>query len=349
MKAAVYYGKEDVRIEEMPMPVPGENQLVVKIDYCGVCGTDIETFRYGELIQPVIVLGHENIGTVTAIGEGVTGYSVGDRLLCGPPTHCAEDCPSCREGKSNICLHGFPRTNGIGGPNGGFAEYMLITDVAHTMLIKVPKDVDPKEAVLFDVVCVSLHGVRISDFKFGDNVVISGTGPIGVAAIAILKAAGANKIIALGTSDSKIPLLKKFGADHFINSKTCPDISGEVKKFFGNEIGADITFEAAGNNNSLENCVYHCTKPGGQVLILGQIGSPLSLVHARYAVHEIDLKSSFVYVPDEVRMYLEMVDSGKLNFKDLVTDIIPLGDCVEKGLARKDRTGQMKILIDPSL
>ena len=351
MKAAVYYGKEDVRIEERPVPLAGPGQLVVKIDYSGVCGTDLETYREGELIQPVIVLGHENVGTVSEVGEGVTGYAVGDRLILGPPGHCPEDCPSCKLGRINICIHGFPRTAGIGGPDGGFAEYMLVRDAVHTTLVKVPPEADMKDAALFDVVCVSLHGVRMSNFKFGDNVVVSGTGPIGIAAIQILKAAGANKIIALGTTSSKFPLLKKFGADYCINSKevTGDDLAAEVRRILGSELGADVTFECAGNNISMENCVYHCTKPGGQVLVLGQVGSPLTLVHARFAVHEIDLKSSFVYTPDEVQIYMDMVAAGKLNFDGMVTDVIALEDVVSKGLDRKDRDGQIKILIDPSM
>ena len=144
MKAAAFYGKGDVRIEERPMPVPGPNQLVVKINYVGVCGTDVEFYKggYPPFVKLPMVLGHENVGTVTALGEGVTEFQVGDRILCGPPSHCAEDCPSCQRGETNICINGFPRTAGIGGPDGGYAEYFLVRDVKHTMLIKVPEGVD---------------------------------------------------------------------------------------------------------------------------------------------------------------------------------------------------------------
>ena len=205
MKVAAFYGKGDVRIEDRPIPTPGPNQLVVKINYVGVCGTDVEFYKggYPPFVHLPMVLGHENVGTVTAVGEGVTEYQVGDRILCGPPSHCAEDCPSCQRGETNICIYGFPRTAGIGGPDGGYAEYMLVRDVKHTMLVKVPDGVDLKDAVLFDVICVALHGIRKSNFKVGDNVVVSGTGPIGLSALQFLKAAGANKIIALGTSPSK--------------------------------------------------------------------------------------------------------------------------------------------------
>ena len=266
MKAVALYGKQDVRIVDRPMPTAGPNQLVVKINYVGICGTDVEFYQSGAVppfVQLPMVLGHENVGTVVEVGEGVTDYKVGDVILCGPPSHCAEDCPSCRQGKTNICINGFPRTAGIGGPDGGYAPYMLVRDVKHTMLVKVPEGVDLKDAVLFDVICVSLHGVRNSAFKFGDNVVVSGTGPIGLAAIQCLKAAGANKIIALGTTSSKEPILREYGADYFINSKECEDLAGEIQKILGSPVGADVVYECAGNMTSLANCVYPCVKPGG--------------------------------------------------------------------------------------
>ncbi len=346
MKVAVFYGKEDIRIEERPIPTAGPNQLVVKIDYCGVCGTDVESYVTGNVIPPVIVLGHENIATIVEIGEGVSGYALGQRILCGPPDRCAENCPPCQHGDTNICTTGFPRTNGIGGPDGGYAEYMLIPDVAHTILVPVPENVDPQQAVLFDVVCVSLHALRISRFRFGDDVVVSGAGPIGMAAIQLLKAAGANRIIALGTSPDKFPLLTAYGADYCIDANACKDVPAEVKRLLGKDVGADLCFECAGNNPSLVNCVY-AARPGGQVLMIGQGGEPMTLVPARFSIFEIDLQPTFVYTREEVQMYLDMLASGKIAFPDMVTSIISLDDCVEKGIV--NRRGQRKVLIDPSL
>ena len=353
MKAVALYGKQDARIVEKPVPTAGPNQLVVKINYVGICGTDVEFFQSGAVppfVQLPMVLGHENVGTVVEVGEGVTDYKVGDVILCGPPSHCAEDCPSCRQGKTNICINGFPRTAGIGGPDGGYAPYMLVRDVKHTMLVKVPEGVDLKDAVLFDVICVSLHGVRNSAFKFGDNVVVSGTGPIGLAAIQCLKAAGANKIIALGTTSSKEPILREYGADYFINSKECEDLAGEIQKILGSPVGADVVFECAGNMTSLANCVYQCVKPGGQVSIIGTIQQPMSnLVPGQFSIHEPNFQFSFTYTEEDVNIYLDMVASGKMKFPGMVTDVISLDNAIEQGLDRKDRKGQLKILIDPSL
>ena len=349
MKAAVFYGIGDLRVEERPMPKAGPGQMVVKIDYCGVCGTDVEAYHHG-IVKPVIVLGHENVGTVYEVGEGVTKFKVGDKVLCGPPSYCAEGCAACKSGRPQICTYGFSRTNGIGGPDGGFAEYMLVGDVDHTMIIPVPEGVDEKDAVLFDVICVSLHALRKSNFKFGDTVAVSGTGPIGLAAIQIAKAAGARRVVAIGTSDGKEPICKAYGADSYINAKTCENLAAAVREALGSPDGADVTLECAGNQPSLLNCVMQIAKNGSQVMLVGIVGPPLDqLSLAPVIPREIDLISSFVYTPEEIGMYLDMLAAGKLQFPGMVTDIIALDDVVEKGVDRKDRTGQLKILLDPSL
>ena len=352
MKVRNFYGKEDLRLEQKDIPKPGPNQMLVKIRYCGICGTDLEFYRTGGVppfVQLPMVLGHENVGTVVEVGEGVTDYVPGDMLLCGPPSACAEMCPSCKRGETNICINGFPKTAGIGGPDGGYAEYMLVRDVKHTMLVKVPEGVDPKDAVLFDVICVSLHGVRKSKFKIGDNVVVSGTGPIGLAAIQFLKKGGANKIIVLGTSDGKEPILRRYGADYFINSKKCENVAAEVCRILGSPVGADVVFECAGHPSSLQNCI-DCVKPGGQVAVIGTINEPLpTIVPGSFSIHEPDLQFTFVYTEEEVKMYLEMLAAKKIEFPDMVTDIVSLDNCVEKFIGNPNKAGQLKVLIDPSL
>lgn len=347
MKAAVYYGVGDVRIEERAIPVAGPNQMVVKIEYCGICGTDVEAYRHG-IIKPPIVLGHENVGVVYQVGEGVQGYKVGDRVLCGPPSACSKGCASCKDGRTNICSTGFERTAGIGGPDGGFAEYLLIQDVAHTMILPVPDEVAFKDAVLFDIYCVALHAIRRSNFKSGDTVVVSGTGPIGLAAMLLLSMAGARKIIALGRTKEKEALAKQFGADAYISTEDCLDIRGEICNILQNEEGADIAFECAGNQKSLLNCIFHTTRNGRQVVLVGTIGEPMDqLVLAQVSPREIDLITSFVYTEEEIGMFLDMLKTSAEIFPAMVTGIISLDELVEKGLARTNKGHQMKILLAP--
>lgn len=349
MKCAVYYGPGDVRLEERPIPVAGHNQLVIRVDYVGICGTDVHSYQMAGVIAPVRVFGHETVGTVVEVGAGVEGFAPGEQILCGPPTHCAENCPLCRRGETNICVNGFPRTAGIGELDGAYAEYLLVNDVRHTMLIKLPAGVDAREAVLFDVVCVAFHGIRKSRFKLGDNVVVSGGGSIGLSAIGLLKLGGANRIIALETAEDKHAIMRDYGADYVINPAKVADVGAEIRRIVGSGVGADVVFECVGNARSLATCVADCVRPGGQVMLIGTGGEPIALSTARIVPREVDLQCSFVYTPDEVTTYLELMAAGKIDFSGLVTDVIQLKDCVERGLARqaKPDNGQIKILIAP--
>ena len=348
MKTAVLYGKQDVRIEDRPVPEVGPGQMLIKISYVGICGTDIEFFHLGKTPTPLPkILGHENCGIVVKTGEGVTGFKAGDRVLCGPPTQCKEGCPSCKSGRPNICINGFPNTAGIGFPDGGYAEYFLVQDVAHTMILKVDDNVDLKDAVLFDVICVALHGIRISRFKIGDNAVVSGLGSVGLSAVQFLKAGGANKVIALDIDDSREELAKAYGADVFINTLKCEDLAGTIQNICGTGVGAEVVYECSGSPASFRNCIYDCVRPGGQVIGIGTIQRPVDVIPGEFAVREIDIQFSFVYTEDEVQMYLSMLSQKKIQFPGMVTSIVGLDECVAKGLGLADRSKELKILIEP--
>jgi L-iditol 2-dehydrogenase len=331
------------------VPHAGPGQLVVRMLYAGMCGTDVEAYEH-PILPPNMVLGHENVGEIVEVGAGVRGdWRVGMRIICGPPDACAEGCPACRIGKTNVCSTAFAHTNGIGGPDGGMAEYMLIADADHTMLIAVPEDVDSKDAVLYDPICVALHGIRRSNFRVGDDVVVSGAGPVALGAIQFLRAGGARRVVVLGTNSAKFPLLKRYGADACINVKESTDLGADIREALGRPEGADVTFECAGNNTSLRNCVLAAAKSGSQVVLLGTIATPMDLVQAQFGPREIDLIGSFVYTRDEIGIFLDMLRVGRVAFPDMVGDVIGLDDVVNRGLCRPDRSRALKILVDPAL
>ncbi|MGC3993139.1 MAG: zinc-binding dehydrogenase [Propionicimonas sp.] len=349
MRAAVLYGTGDLRVEERPVPHAGPGQLVVRMLYAGLCGTDVEAYEH-PILPPDMVLGHENVGEIIEVGEGVRGdCTVGMRIICGPPDACADGCPACRVGKTNVCSSAFPHTNGIGGPDGGMAEFMLVADADHTMLIPVPEGVDPRDAVLYDPVCVALHGVRRSSFRVGDDVVVSGAGPVALGAIQFLKAGGARRLVVLGTNSAKFDLLRRYGADVCIHALESTDLAGDIREALGRPEGADVTFECAGNATSLRNCVFAAAKNGSQVVLLGTIATPMDLVQAQFGPREIDLMGSFVYTREEIGIFLDMLRSGKVAFPDMVGDVIGLDDVVTRGLCRPERSSALKILVDPAL
>ena len=329
MKVAVYEGVKSIKFEERPIPRAGPGEAVIKIKYCGICGTDMHIYFEG-ILPPGIILGHENVGTVAESGPGVNEFKVGDKVVAGPPGPCGK-CYYCLHGKPSICVDGFENTNGLR-RDGGMAEYMLVRD-ARQMLFKIPDSVSFEDAVLIDTIATAYRGIIQSAFKLGDNVVLIGAGAIGLSAIQFLKIGGARHITVLQRSPKKREFAAKFGADLVLNPEEEGDaLLGKVMGLYGG-IGADIAFECAGTPQAFELCLT-LVRAGGQVLNLGVTESPASVAPAFIVLRELDIKSSLAYGGEEVHKCLYYLSSGKFSTKGLLSDVIPLGDLVEKGFNR---------------
>ena len=244
MKVAVYEGVRSIRLQERPKPKAAPGEVIVKIKYCGICGTDVHAYLHEGLLQPGLVLGHENVGTIEEIGEGVEGWKLGERVIAGPPGLCGE-CYYCKHGYPSLCETGFIRTNGLApGHDGGMAEYMRVRE-PKTILYRIPDGVSFEDAVLLDTIAVGLHGILQSKFQPGDNVVVVGAGAIGLGTIQWLKLSGARHITVLQPSPKKRELALKFGADLALNPLEEGDaLQEKIKDLYGG-IGADIVFECA--------------------------------------------------------------------------------------------------------
>jgi alcohol dehydrogenase len=329
MKVAVFTAKQTIKIEDRPIPRAGPGQAVVKIKYNGICGGDKHLFfSMDPPMKSGIVLGHENVATVYELGEGVNGFAVGDRVIPGPPGPCGE-CYYCLHGHSNICVKAFPLTNGIG-VDGGEAEYMLVRD-AKNMLFKIPDNVSFEDAVLTDPFATAYRGILTSNFRLGDNVVVSGAGPIGLAAIQFLKVGGAHHVTVLQKSAPRAAVAKQMGADLVLN----PGESGVIEKikYLYDGIGADVVFEAAGQPDSFELCLK-LVKCGGQVLNLGTTDVPARVVAGQMVGSEVEIKNSLAYGGDEIKKVLSFMSSGRITPKPLFSGIVPLIEVVEKGFSR---------------
>lgn len=331
MKVAVYEGVKSIKFEERPVPKAGPGEAVVKIKYCGICGTDMHIYFIGDpMIKPGVVLGHENVGTVHELGEGVTGFKIGDRVVAGPPGSCGR-CYYCLHGHPNICVNGFPQTNGLG-VDGGMAEYMLVRE-PEGMLFKIPDNVSFEDAVLTDTIATAYRGITQSAFKLGDNVVVSGAGPIGLSAIQIFRMSGARHITSLEVVDARRKLALQLGADVAFDPMSEGDKLGDKISQLYDGIGPDIVVEAAGVPQSFELCLT-LTRAGGQLLNLGVTGEPSKVVQALMVVKELSIKSSLAYGGEEVLKILYYLSTGKINTKGLFSGSIPLSDLVEKGFNR---------------
>jgi len=331
MKVAVYEGVKSIKFEERPIPKAGLGEAVIKIKYCGICGTDMHIYFIGDpMIKPGVVLGHENVGTIHELGEGVTGFKLGDRVVAGPPGSCGK-CYYCLHGHPNICVNGFPQTNGLG-VDGGMAEYMLVRD-PDGMLFKIPDNVSFEDAVLTDTIATAYRGITQSAFKLGDNVVVSGAGPIGLSAIQVLKMAGARHVTSLEVVDARRELALQLGADVAMDPILEGEKLGSMISQLYNGIGPDIVVEAAGVPGSFELCLT-LPRAGGQLLNLGVTGEPSRLVQALMVVKELSIKSSLAYGGEEVKKILYYLSTSKMSTKGLFSSSIPLSALVEKGFNR---------------
>lgn len=242
MKAGVLYGNEDIRYEEIETPAPTAGTVRVKVAMTGICGSDVPRVLYhGAHFYP-IVLGHEFSGTVDAIGDGVKGFSVGDKVSGIPLIPCMQ-CEDCKKGNFSLCKHYTFVGSRI---QGSFAEYVLLPA---QNVIKFDPSLSFEQGALFEPASVSLHGVKCANYRAGEDVAIIGAGTIGLFAMQWAKIFGAKTVTVLDISDSRLSLAKKLGADFVVNTKVEKVESkyGFVFEAAGNPVTTKMAFEAAAN------------------------------------------------------------------------------------------------------
>jgi threonine dehydrogenase-like Zn-dependent dehydrogenase len=343
VKAALYEAARTIRIVDRPMPKAAPGEAVVEIELVGICGSDLHIYFEGAL-PPGIVLGHENVGTIVQLGEGVRGLQVGDRVAAGPPGSCGR-CFHCLHGRPSLCVDGFEQTNGLR-RDGGMAEYMLVKD-PERMLYSIPANVSFRDAVLVDPMAVALRGILQSRFTLGDNVVVSGAGPIGLAAAQFAKIGGARHLTVLEPVAEKRRLAVQVGADLALDPIADGEgLTGRLVDLYGG-VGADVVMECAGVPQSFYTCLP-LVRPAGQLLMLGAGADPISIVPAALCIREIDVFSSLAYSADEARLCLGYLADGRFRTEGFLSDVISLDDVVEKGFERlvADRT-LVKVAVAP--
>jgi 2-desacetyl-2-hydroxyethyl bacteriochlorophyllide A dehydrogenase len=325
MKAVLYEGPGSMKLVELPKPVAGAGEVVVKVTMCGICGTDTHSYMHEGILFPGTVFGHETVGVVAELGQGVEGFAVGDRVVVGAPGSCPEGCYYCRIGRPTLCVNGFGRTLGIGpGTQGAYAEYIL-AKYPDRMLIKIPDSVGDDSAVLFDIFSTAFHGFKRSSFKAGMNVVVVGAGAIGLSMVQLLKLAGAGHITAVNRALKKRQMALEFGADVALSPTEEADLMGKVKGLNGG-LGADIVYECAGNPATVGLAVQ-LARAGGEVILVGTNPEPLSTINEiQIGLFELDLKGSFAYDEDEIRAVLRFMEKGLITTKGMLNKKFRLED-----------------------
>lgn len=321
MKVAVMNGVGKMGFVEREIPQPADNEVLVKLEYVGICGSDMhyyETGRIGDyVVEPPFVLGHEPGGVVVEVGKNVTHLKVGDRVALEPGKTCGH-CEYCREGKYNLCpdvvFFATPPVDGV------FQEY-----VAHeaALCFKLPENVDTLEGALIEPLAVGFHAANQGGAHAGQTAVVFGAGCIGLVSMMALKAEGVSRIYVVDIMQKRLDKAMELGATGVINSMKT-DVQEEIGRLTEGK-GVDLVIETAGMEVTTRQAI-HVTKKGATIVLVGysktgEMTLPLSLALDK----ELTFKTVFRY-RHIYPMAIEAVASGKVNLKGIVSNIFNFDD-----------------------
>lgn len=316
MKAAVYRCRHKLTVSQVEDVFPGDNQVKVRVKYCGVCGTDHHIYE-GEsgamAVVPPLIPGHEFSGVVTVVGKNVKSVKVGDRVAVDPNDMCGE-CYFCRNAQAHFCTN--PTGYGTTAP-GGFAEYAVVRE---KQVYKIPDSLSFETAALTETVSCCLHGMDLCHIRTGQTVLIIGAGPIGLIMVQLAKMSGAGKIIVSEIMHEKRVLALKYGANLVIDP-----INEDMEAIlWDNAANVDCVIECAGTVSTIEQAVK-CAGRGAIVMMFGLVSSEAVASIKPYEVFQKELKliSSFIN-PYTFNRAIEVLALGKVNTDCIVTDILPL-------------------------
>jgi len=322
MKAAVYYGLDDVRIEETSKPKISANEILVQMRACGICGSDLMEW-YLEKRVP-LVLGHEPSGVITEAGSEVQGFHEGDRIFAHHHVACLT-CYYCRQGDYTMCEK-FSRTHL---EPGGFAEYFKVpSDNLLIDTLKIPSKVSFEEATLIEPIACGLRAIRKCAIQHGDTVAIIGAGPAGIINTALAKLSRATQIIVSDIIDYRLMTARKFGADDTVNAQN-EDLPDKVEELTEDR-GADVVIVTAPNAKAYSSAFEVCRK-GGTVCVFAPTSPEQTIPMSPYRLfsREIKIVPSYSTSHLETRMALELIASGRINAKALITHYFPLSRTAE--------------------
>lgn len=319
MKVAVMNGIGKMGFEEREIPKVKDNEVLVKLDYVGICGSDLHYYETGAIgdyvVEPPFVLGHEPGGVVVEAGKNVTHLKAGDRVALEPGKTCGH-CEFCKTGRYNLCpdvvFFATPPVDGV------FQEY-----VAHEadLCFKLPDNVSTLEGALIEPLAVGFHAAMQGDAHAGQTAVVMGAGCIGLVSMMALKAMGVSKVYVVDIMQKRLDKALELGADGVINGAE-KDAVQEVMRLTDNK-GCDLAIETAGTQITTVQTI-HMTKKGSTIVLVGYSKSgemtlPMSLALDK----ELTFKTVFRY-RHIYPMAIEAVASGKVNLKGIVTDIFSL-------------------------
>jgi threonine dehydrogenase-like Zn-dependent dehydrogenase len=351
MKANVFHGKNQIRVEEVEEPRAGFGEAVIRVTLTTICGTDLHILRGEYPVATGLIIGHEPVGVIEELGPDVVGFEIGDRVLVGAITPCGQ-CRGCLSGHAAQCGHG-EGYQALGGwrfgntINGAQAEYLRVPH-AQANLARIPADLTDEQVVLLaDIASTGFGGAESADIKIGDSVVVFAQGPIGLCATAGAKLRGASLIIGVDGDENRLAMSRRMGADVTLDYRA-NDVVAEVKSLTGG--GADVAIEALGTQQTFESAL-RCLRPAGTLSSLGVYSGKLQIPYQAFAAGIGDHRIITTLCPggkERMRRLMEVVRSGRVDLTPLLTHTFSLdriSDAYDLFSERLD--GVLKVAIRP--
>jgi (R,R)-butanediol dehydrogenase / meso-butanediol dehydrogenase / diacetyl reductase len=350
MRAARWHGRRDVRVEEVPVPRPGPVDLLLRVRWCGICGTDLEEYRDGPVVIPTevpnpltgqrapVTLGHEFAGEVVETGAEVSGFARGDRVVPDIALFCGT-CHHCRRHEYALCLSWA--TIGLHG-DGGLAEYAR---VPARLCQRLPDTIPDDDAALIETVEVAVRAVRRGGVGLGDSVAVVGDGAVGLIGCQVARAAGATRIVLLGHRPARLEMGRRLGVDAALDTTHPGWQDGLLDLTDG--LGADVALECGGRAQAIDDAIV-ATRKGGRIVLLAVLGTRVPVDTWAIVAGERTLTGSVQHHFDEdLPVAIDLVATGRVSVRPLITRRIPLERIVSDGFATLEAGGpDIKVLVE---
>jgi L-iditol 2-dehydrogenase len=341
MLAALLYGQEDLRLEQVAEPTPAAGEVVIQVAVATTCGTDLKVWRRGnhaKMLDLPTRFGHEASGRIVAVGEGIENWQVGDRIVANNSAPCMK-CFFCQLKEYSLCPD-------LTWNNGTFAEYLKIpAAIVQQNMLRIPAELSYELAALTEPLACVLHGITRSDVSQHDTVVVLGDGAIGLMFVGVLAQQG-NRVLLCGGNQQRLQIGQKLGAAKSFNYRQIEDITSVVKKHTTGW-GADLVIEATGVPAAWESAIA-LSRPGGTVNLFGGCPRDTTITVNTEQLHysELTLKGVFHNTPKHVRAALSLLASRVIPFELLISEQRPLQDLAQVFQDMKARK-VIKVAITP--